>query len=97
MEKTSVDAVIVKTESGKINNKWTVRITNPSDKIAFFIRPQVMAGEKEVLPSFWSESYFTLAPYESITVTVTCPLASLGNSVRSLKVSGWNVEEKRYF
>jgi len=97
MGKTTVNASIIKTESGKINNKWTVRITNPSDKIAFFIRPQVMAGGKEVLPSFWSESYFTLAPYESITINVTCPLASLGNSVRSLKVSGWNVEEKEYF
>jgi exo-1,4-beta-D-glucosaminidase len=97
MERTSVNATIIKTESGKINNKWTVRITNPSDKIAFFIRPQVMAGGKEVLPSFWSESYFTLAPYESTTITVTCPLASLGNSARSLKVSGWNVEERIYF
>jgi hypothetical protein len=56
-----------------------------------------MAGGKEVLPSFWSESYFTLAPYESTTITVTCPLASLGNSARSLKVSGWNVEERIYF
>ncbi len=97
MEITSVNASILKTENSKVNDKWTVRITNSSDKIAFFIRPQVMAGGKEVLPSFWSESYFTLAPYESITINVTCPLASLGNSVRSLKVTGWNVEERSYF
>ncbi len=97
MAKTSVNTSIIKTESDRINVKWTVRVTNPSDKIAFFIRPQFMAGGKEVLPSFWSDGYFTLAPYESTTVSVTCPVASLGKSVRSLKVSGWNVEEKEYF
>jgi hypothetical protein len=91
MAKTSVSVSFVKEENGKVNNKWTVRITNPSDKIAFFIRPQVISGGKEVLPSFWSESYFTLAPNESTTVTVTCPLAQLKDSSLVLIVSGWNV------
>jgi hypothetical protein len=44
-----------------------------------------------VLPSYWSGSYFTLAPKESTTLTVSCPFAKIGTANPVLKVSGWNV------
>jgi hypothetical protein len=62
--------------------------------MAFFIRPQIVVNGEEVLPSFWSGNYFTLAPSESTTVTVSCPFQKLGVATPVLKVSGWNVEAR---
>ena len=53
-----------------------------------------MTGEDEVLPSFWTGSYFTLAPSESATVTVSCPVAQLQGKVPLIKISGWNVDKQ---
>jgi exo-1,4-beta-D-glucosaminidase len=91
MGETNINVVALKEEKGKADNKWTIEITNNTGKMAFFIRPQLMSWGEEILPSFWSESYFTLAPGESTTVSVTCPSAYLVNSDTVLKVSGWNV------
>ena len=73
---------------------WTFNIFNRSDKIAFFMRSQVISGGDEVLPSFWSGNYFSLAPSESVTVSVTVPGEALKGSKPILKISGWNVEEQ---
>jgi exo-1,4-beta-D-glucosaminidase len=91
MGETNINVVALKEEKGKADNKWTIEIINNTGKFAFFIRPQLMSGGEEILPSFWSESYFTLAPGESTAVSVTCPSAYLVNSDPVLKVSGWNV------
>jgi hypothetical protein len=53
-----------------------------------------MSEGEELLPCFWSGSYFTLAPAESTTVTVTSPSANLSKGMPVLKVSGWNVMAK---
>jgi beta-galactosidase/beta-glucuronidase len=90
--KTNINITIIKEEKGKTNTDWTIQITNSTGKIAFFIRPQLMSCDEEILPSFWSENYFTLAPGESTTISVTCPSAKLVNTEPVLKVSGWNVE-----
>lgn len=91
MGETNINVVALKEEKGKADNKWTMQITNNTGKMAFFLRPQLMSRGEEILPSFWSESYFTLAPGESTAVTVTCPSAKLKDGDPVLKVSGWNV------
>jgi len=90
LEKTSFVTEVVSKSTGKTESGWTLKISNTSDKIAFFIRPQLMAGEEEVLPSFWSASYFTLAPKESMTVSVSCPLSELTGKA-SVRISALNV------
>jgi hypothetical protein len=92
MDETNINVTALKEEKGKADNKWTVQIANNTGKIAFFIRPQLMSSGEEILPSFWSASYFTLAPGESTSVSVTCPSAKLTNGDPILKVSGWNVQ-----
>jgi len=92
MEKTNLNVTVLKHEKEKNDKKWIIQMTNNTSKIAFFIRPQLLSPSEEILPSFWSESYFSLAPGESTTVSVTCPSASLVNSDPVLKVSGWNVQ-----
>ena len=91
MAETSVGVTLLSDEKGKINRKITVKITNTSDRIAFFIRPQLMSEGEELLPCFWSGGYFTLAPAESTTVTVTSPSANMTKAIPVVKVSGWNV------
>ena len=91
MEKTNLNITVLKYDKEKNDRKWIFQITNTTGKIAFFIRPQLLSSGEEILPSFWSDSYFSLAPGESITVSVTCPSASLVNTDPVLKVSGWNV------
>ena len=54
-----------------------------------------MEDGEEVLPSYWSASYFTLAPSETKTVTVRCPAIKLNTKKPALKISGWNVNEQK--
>ncbi len=93
MQRTKVEAKVINSVKGKRENSWTIKITNSSDRLAFFIRPQLMAGAEEILPSYWTSGYFTLAPSESITVTVSCPVSETGFKKPEIKISGWNVDE----
>lgn len=92
LSKSDVKVKVINIEKKANETRWTIQFSNLSDKIAFFIHPQLIAGSDEILPSFWSANYFTLAPKESITVTVGFPSASISGAP-VLKVEGWNVEE----
>jgi hypothetical protein len=94
MAGTSLEADVIKEERCKYEKSWSVKITNSSDKIAFFIRPQILAGGEEILPSYWSSGYFTLAPGESTVATVSCPKEKLTNDMVKIKISGWNVDSQ---
>jgi hypothetical protein len=94
MQKTKVDAKVISCVKEKSENSWTIQITNTSDKLAFFIRPQLIVAEDEVLPSYWTSNYFTLAPSETITVIVSCPIVKLNGRNPAIKISGWNVSNQ---
>ena len=94
LPETSVTVSILDEDKKGNDNKYAIKVTNNSGKIAFFIRPQLMVEGEEVLPSYWSAGYFTLAPSESTTVAVICPIAKLNGKKPDLKISGWNVSEK---
>jgi hypothetical protein len=94
LPETSVTVSILDEDKKGNDNKYAIKVTNNSGKIAFFIRPQLMVKGEEVLPSYWSAGYFTLAPSESMTVTVSFPLVKLIGGRPVLQVSGWNVEEQ---
>ena len=89
----SLAAVVLKSEKLKSETRWTVKITNNSGRIAFFVRPRLMVNGDEILPSYWSASYFTLAPGESFTGNVSCPDAKLAGKVPSMSISGLNTDE----
>lgn len=72
-------------------NKWTYEISNPSKQLAFFINPQLWNDVEEIMPSYWSANYFSLAPGEKITLTVSCP-KSLSFTRPNLKMEGWNLQ-----
>jgi exo-1,4-beta-D-glucosaminidase len=94
LQKTNVDAKMISVKTGK-ENSCTIQITNSSKRIAFFIRPQLMNAGEEVLPSYWSAGYFTLAPAETKTVTVSYPAIMTIGSNPVIKIAGWNVDETK--
>lgn len=94
MEKSSVSVNVASKPGLKTEKSWTVQVKNNTGKLAFFVRPQLILNGAEVLPSFWSASYFTLAPLESRTVTVSCPSSALGGKLPAIRVTGWNVPEQ---
>lgn len=95
MTQTRVDMKVTKSETGKALCGWNVTLTNPSNQVAFFVRLQMMDKEEEIMPAFWSGNYLTLAPSESVTVHVSLPVRNTKNISFEVKVTGWNVDEKR--
>jgi Exo-beta-D-glucosaminidase Ig-fold domain/Glycosyl hydrolases family 2/Glycosyl hydrolases family 2, sugar binding domain/Glycosyl hydrolases family 2, TIM barrel domain len=91
MPSTRVDAKVLSAIKGKSETSWTIKIENKTDKLAFFIRPQLISGDEEVLPSYWTANYISLAPSESASITVSCPNARLSGKETSIRISGWNV------
>jgi hypothetical protein len=94
MKGTQVQVKVLKVEKGISENKWTLEFTNNTGQLAFFVRPQLMRNGEEVMPSYWTSNYFTLAPHENITVTVGAPVAKLGGGQPAVLVEGWNVEKQ---
>lgn len=90
MPPAEVNLKIVKKDE---QNGWTIQVTNPTGKVAFFVRLQLMQDKEEITPSLWSSNYITLAPGESIPVEVKLP-ARYNKINPTIRVSGWNVEEK---
>ena len=93
LAKTSVTATSVRLDKGKGDPKWSLQVTNNSGKIAFFIRPRLMVNDEEILPCYWSGSYFSLAPGESTEVTVSCPGNLAEGNKPVIRIEGWNTEE----
>ena len=94
MQKTSIQAKVISSAKGESDISWTIKISNTTDIMAFFIRPQLIVDSEEGLPCFWSASYFALAPSETITVTVGCPEEKIIDKTPEIKISGWNVNEQ---
>ncbi|MBN8853056.1 MAG: hypothetical protein BGO55_14020 [Sphingobacteriales bacterium 50-39] len=74
---------------------WAVTIKNTSDKLAFFLNPQLIRDGEEVLPSYWTDNYFSIPPGETITTTVSCPKAALlHGTAPELRLEGWNISKQ---
>lgn len=96
MPSTPVSGKIINSESSDHDKTWTLEINNSSGRIAFFVRPQILSCGQEILPSFWTRNYISLAPGETATVKVTCPSANLEGVKPVLKISGWNVPSQEF-
>ncbi|HEY3372546.1 MAG TPA: glycoside hydrolase family 2 TIM barrel-domain containing protein [Prolixibacteraceae bacterium] len=94
MPRTQVQATVLKSERLSTETQWTVKLTNASKLMAFFIHPQLKSEGEEVLPSFWSANYCSLAPGESITLTVSVPSRLLKSKNKEILVEGWNIEKQ---
>jgi hypothetical protein len=93
MNQTTLDVAVNGFKNGGYEKGYTILVSNKSEKIAFFINPKLVTGDKEVAPCFWSANYFTLAPGESIILNVGFPPEVIGKDHPVLKIEGWNVKE----
>ena len=91
MARAMVETTVLKTEKLKTETKWSLKFTNNSNQLAFFIRPQLMNNGEEILPTYWSASYFSLAPGESMGITVSAAAEQLKSKTIDLHLEGWNV------
>ena len=94
MASSSVQAILVDHKISKTDHTYTFALKNETRQLAFFKRLQLMYGDEEVLPSFWSANYITLAPGESAEVTVSVPSINIKPEFPALKISGWNGMKK---
>jgi archaellum component FlaF (FlaF/FlaG flagellin family) len=94
MPAAKVQTEVVSIRQSTTDKTWTLRFTNSSKQLAFFLHPQLLDNGEEVLPSFWSANYFTLRPGESVTVTVRVPLAKLKGKDQQILLDGWNLAKQ---
>ena len=94
MKQSSIVTKITGFSRGNSECKYTLQFLNSSRQFAFFINPQLLTNDEEVMPSFWSNNYFSLAPNESVTITVSYPFAELNGIQPKLSISGWNVPKQ---
>ncbi len=72
-----------------------VKLTNFSNKTAFFIRMNLKDKNEETLvPVFWNDNYVSLLPGDSRTYRCRLPDTVSSSDEISLIVSGWNVKEQ---
>ena len=71
-----------------------VKVTNPTQQIAFFVQLALTdgAGGAEIMPILWDDNYFSLLPGESREITARFAAKDAGHSSTALEVGGWNVE-----
>jgi hypothetical protein len=68
--------------------EWTLQFTNTAPRLAFFLNPQIISNNgEEILPSYWSDNYFSIPAGQSVTVRVSCPVSK----TPQLRLEGWNI------
>jgi beta-galactosidase/beta-glucuronidase len=72
---------------------FKVKFVNTSENLGFFINPSIRKGKEgpEVLPSIWSDNYFSILPGKTREVTVEFDRKQLEREDIYLKVEGWNI------
>jgi exo-1,4-beta-D-glucosaminidase len=94
MPPARVSTRLLGTKRTATENQWTFEIRNGSGQLAFFLNPQLWNDHEEVMPTFWSNNYFSLSPGEKIVVTASCP-AALAPQRPVLKLEGWNTSPEK--
>jgi exo-1,4-beta-D-glucosaminidase len=90
--KLEVDA-----ESSELNNEviTKIRLTNPSNSLAFFIRVEVTKGRdgEEVVPVFYNDNYVSFFPGETKIINGKYEIKNLEGTVPYIRVEGYNVNK----
>jgi len=71
-----------------------ITISNPKDETAFFIRLKILNSMNElVLPSFFTDNYFTLMPGDEKRIELDFPISGIAGKGDKFKLAleGWNI------
>ncbi len=76
LDRLSPVKVVAKMTTKELNgeNEISVNLTNPTDKVAFFMELELQNGttQEAISPVFWSDNYVSLLPGEQKILTVRC-------------------------
>jgi len=92
MPKARINAEVQNQKKDGSQYICSIKLTNSSDKLAFFIRPMLINDDEEMLPSIWSAAYFTLKSGESLIVTVSTSFQKLNKVNCGFRIEGWNTD-----
>jgi mannosylglycoprotein endo-beta-mannosidase len=90
LEKVNPVISVIRGENGHAK----VEVSNPGKETAFFIRLKVLNNKDElVLPSYFTDNYFTLLPddIKKVDLDFSSGVKNAGNDNLKLVVEGWNV------
>lgn len=73
----------------------SVKLTNTSDKLAFFVEAELADGAngEAVTPVFWSDNYVSIPPKESKTITVRYYKKDLKGGSPAVRLQGYNLSK----
>ena len=71
----------------------TLKLTNTTDKLAFFVEAELNDGKDAVTPVFWSDNYVSLPPKESKTITVKYNKKDMKGGSAAIKLQGYNLSK----
>jgi exo-1,4-beta-D-glucosaminidase len=68
-------------------------LSNPTDKVAFFVT-LTLNDEKgnSLFPVFWDDNYFSLLPGEKREISCSVPTKIISKTKPQLSLSGWNIK-----
>ncbi|MDD4921955.1 MAG: malectin domain-containing carbohydrate-binding protein [Bacteroidales bacterium] len=101
---TALNTMPVQTLEAKVvrrdlNGKCFLEVTfgNPGSRIALMTHLQLRRGtsRERVLPVYYSDNYFSLAPKEVKTITIEAALSDLKGEKPLVLIDGWNIAVKR--
>jgi exo-1,4-beta-D-glucosaminidase len=72
----------------------TVTLANLTNRIAFFVRVEVIAGNEreEILPITYTDNYVTLLPRESKTIVASFDAPAISDRQPAVRIEGYNVD-----
>jgi exo-1,4-beta-D-glucosaminidase len=90
---TSEIMMSCKTEMNGSNLIIHTRISNPTDKVAFFISLTLNDDKGvSICPALWDDNYISLLPGEIREISCTVPRNTVAKNNTQLLVSGWNIK-----
>jgi len=102
LSETPVNATIspkaeVAGEIGRGNDLYTITLSNTSSipAVQTSIRAITSITDKDILPAFYSDNYFSLMPGESKTITVEFNPMHSDYGAPIFELSGWNTRKEK--
>jgi exo-1,4-beta-D-glucosaminidase len=97
LSKLPVSSIQISTKTEEKSGEMVIQtqLSNPTDKVAFFVS-LTLNDEKGVslFPVFWDDNYFSLLPGEKREISCTVSTKIISKTKPQLLISGWNIKSQ---
>jgi exo-1,4-beta-D-glucosaminidase len=86
-------SAVIEQMPGAALGKAHIRVKNPSGSVAFQVRLRLVTREedRDVVPVFWDDNYFSLLPGEERIISVSYETSQLHGAEPMIHVGGFNI------